>query len=259
MASHRNVRVLAAVGGLLALMLSTGAAFAEGLKDTYRDAGPPGRVDRGVWISGFDHQEDSYYVFSGITVALNGNIDRDGFALRVMGLYEDFDLDPGSGRTWQGDVMLGYLFNRRGYYGGVFAGLDVQDVRLRPDDPSADVRGTETGFKVAGYVVSDRSLPHYFNLYGHYSTAFESYYLRTRVGLSRHRVAFGPEYILAGDEDDRTQRFGGFLTFDLKLDRPVEVTLNAGYQWADDSGTGTSFGRGGGDGAYGGIMVIVPF
>jgi hypothetical protein len=35
-------------------------------------------------------------------------MDRDGFALRVMGLYEDFYLDPGSGRTWQGDVTLGY-------------------------------------------------------------------------------------------------------------------------------------------------------
>ena len=254
MASHRNLGVLAAASGLLVLLLSTGT-MAGSLKDT----GTAGPKDRGVWISGIDFHKDSHYYFSGITVAFNGDLDRDGFVLRVMGVREDFDLDPGSGRSWQGDVMLGYLFNRRTYEIGLFAGLDYQNVRLRPDDPTAEVRGTETGFKVAGFAVSDRDQPYYFNFYGQYSTAFDSYSLRARLGLTRNRVAFGPEFILTGDEEDRSRRFGAFTTFDLRLARPIEVTLSGGYQWADDSSTGTPFGCTGGDGGYGALMVIVPF
>src|SRR5262245_32739627 len=146
MVSQLNLRTLIACS-LIAVCCPT-AASADGLKDN--GVGEP--KSRGEWLSGVDYRKDTQEYFSGITVAFNGDMDRNGFALRVMGLRENFDLDPGHGVSWQGDVMLGYLFNRQHLAGGIFVGFDWQNVRLKPDDPSATVRGTETGVKVAGWV-----------------------------------------------------------------------------------------------------------
>jgi hypothetical protein len=251
MVSQLNLRTLIACS-LIAVCCST-AASGDGLKDN----GANDQKNRGEWLSGVDYRKDTQEYFSGITVAFNGDIERSGFALRVMGLRENFDLDPGSGVSWQGDVMLGYLFNRQHLDAGIFVGFDWQDVRLRPDNLSARVRGTETGVKVAGWVETDRELPHFFSLSGEYSTAFDSYWVRGRLGLTRNKVAFGPEVSIEGDEDGRQKRLGGFITFDLKLLRSTEVTLSGGYQWANDSGTVTD--RGGGSEPYANVRFITPF
>jgi hypothetical protein len=122
-----------------------------------------------VWYSGVDFAKGSHYVFIGGTVALNGDISRNGFYLRAYGSRVDYDLDPGDGRGYQLDVMLGYRVNLGKVFGGVYIGADYQNFRLNPDDPFAEVRGTDWGFKVAADVATLRQgTPHYFALEGNY-------------------------------------------------------------------------------------------
>jgi len=241
---------------------SAGAARADGMP---RSAGAAQEApERGVWFGGYDFVKGSNYYFDGMIVALNGDLSRDGFAVRAYGSRVDYDLDPGDGRGYQGDLMLGYLFNRGRWSGGVFVGVDYQDYKLKPDDPTSNVRGTEVGFAVAANVDTGREGPYYFSLNGKYSTAFDSYWGRVRTGLNRGRFTFGPEFIAFGDTDFDAHRIGGFLTFDVKLipRMPLEVTLSAGRQFVDSSGGGgggTVTSVGGGEGTYGLVVFSTSF
>ena len=245
------------------LVIGAGAADtarADGMRSSGSASGP---TERGVWFSGYDFIKDSRYVFDGMVLALNGDLSRDGFALRIYGSRVDYDLDPGDGRGYQADLMLGYRFSRNQLYGGIYAGVDYQDYKLKPDDPTAKVRGTEVGFAVAGNLETSRDLPHYFSLAGKYSTAFDSYWSRLRLGLNRGRVTFGAEGIAMGDVDYDAQRLGGFVMFDVKLipRMPFEVTLSAGHQFSGgSSSTPTGTGSvGGGEGNYGLIVLSTTF
>ena len=198
---HLRTALLACVA---AAGLSTTATWAGSLKDT-----PTTDTQRGVYFSGYDVVEGARYAFAGMVLALNNDISRDGWALRLYGSRVDFDLDPGDGRGWQGDVMLGYRFVRKHMYGGIYVGGDYQNYRLSPDDPTAKVRGTEVGVKVAAELATSKELPYYFALNGNYSTAFDVYWARARVGLIRGGVTFGPEGIVFADQEFNAQRWGG--------------------------------------------------
>jgi hypothetical protein len=218
-----------------------------------------------VWYSGYDVVKGSQYVFTGGAVALNGDISRNGFYLRAYGSRVDYDLDPGDGRGYQLDVMLGYRVNLTKAFGGVYIGTDYQNFRLDPDDPLAEVRGTEWGFKVAADVATLRNgLPYYLALEANYSTAFQTYWARARAGLSMHGVTFGPEGIVLGDLEFDAQRVGGFVIFDVPLfsrGTPLEVSLHLGHQFVAGSGNGNGIDGsvGGGDGTYGGVTLTFVF
>ena len=250
---------------VVALATFSQAATADGMKNnggkSNNNQAEP--VERGVYFSGYDVVTDSRYAYSGIIVALNGDMGRDGYFVRAYGALGDFDLNPGDGRQWQGDVALGYMFSRSSIDYEIYAGVDYQNVRLRPDDPTAEVRGTEWGFKVGAGIETEKELPYYFRIEGNYSTSFNSYWARARVGLHRGRFTFGPEASVVGDEDFDAQRVGGFVTFDLKLPqfRPTEITLSVGHQFVSGSSNNTdgNGGIGGGEGTYGLINWSVTF
>jgi Cellulose biosynthesis protein BcsS len=248
---------VAALAAIVFWGLSQPAA-AGSLKD---EAQPAERPERGVWFSGFDVVKDSRYYYDGIIVALNGDLGRDGFFVRAYGSRDDFDRNPGDGRQWQADVALGYMFSRSKIDYEIYAGIDYQNVKLSPDDPSAEVRGTEWGFKVGAGIETEKELPYYFRLEGNYSTAFNSYWARARAGLRRDRFTFGPEASVVGDADFDAQRLGAFVMFDFQLPRfrPLEVTLSGGHQFVSGSESGATGGIGGGSGTYGLINLSVTF
>ncbi len=253
---------IAAVTSIFAL---SQAALSDGLKDT----GPlPAAAKSIVLFSGFDTAKDSEYFYQGAIVALNRDIGRDGFQLRAYGSHVDYQYDNGGTRTdgdgWQGDAMIGYKIGLGRLWAAAFIGIDYQKHQLTPDDLSNPVRGSEVGFKVAADIASLRSEgPIYFSLSGNYSTAFESYWARGRLGANLHRVTIGPEFAAFGNEGFDATRVGGFLTFDLPIapTLPLEITLSAGHQFVSgngSSGSGSS-GSGGGEGAYFGISVSSVF
>src|SRR5688572_30951769 len=105
-------------GALLASAISVGAASAGGsvaggsVKD---DFGPAPGTKAWVLFSGFDMVTDASYSFQGLVVALNRDIGRDGFVLRLYGSHVDYEYDTPAvpngvvdGDGWQGDAMIGY-------------------------------------------------------------------------------------------------------------------------------------------------------
>jgi hypothetical protein len=226
-------------------------------------AGEGGSPERAVFFSGVDTAPGSWYTYDGIVVAVNGDLSRDGFLVRLYGSYVQYDLDVGHGTGWQGDAMVGYRFSRGPVWGSIFVGVDTQDYRLRPDDPTEKVRGTETGFKVAADLSTDYEHPFFGSIEGNYSTAFDSYWARARVGLNRNKLTWGPEFSVLGNTDFNAQRLGGFVMIHdiqvLRL-RPFDLTFSVGHQWVDDNtSSGTPSGVGGSDGTYGAITFVTVF
>jgi hypothetical protein len=249
--------LFAAVTGMSAI---GGSASAGGPAATYLSP------EAKAWVifSGFDAIKDARYLYNGVILALNRDIGKDGFVLRAYGSHTDYEYSRGTagvvaGDAWQGDAMIGYKVGRDRWWAAAYIGVDYQSFHLTPDDPSSLVRGSKTGFKVAADMATLRDQsPFYFSASGNYSTAFESYWARGRIGANVHRVTFGPEFVALGNKGFEATRVGGFVTFDLPLTRAnvFEVTLSAGQQ---SLGSSSSSGSSGGEGTYFGVSLSTLF
>lgn len=255
---------------VLAAIAAGGVSTAQagGLKDGVVDYSDEAKA--WVLFSGFDVVRDAQYTYSGLIVALNRDIGKDGFVLRLYGGNVGYEYDNGGIRTdgdgWQFDAMLGYKVSRGHWWAAAYAGVDYQNHDLTPDDLDNPVRGSEVGVKVAFDSATLRTgTPVYASLSGNYSTAFDSYWARGRVGANLGHLTIGPEAIVIGNEAFDAHRLGGFATFDMRLSRTTsfEVTLSGGYQFLDESGSGfasgQSIGSGGGEGVYGGVSISSVF
>src|SRR5262245_30685453 len=83
-----------------------------------------------------------------------GGIDNDGFALKLMlggGTYRYISGALGdaevSGRLLTAAILPGWRFVRGKLFITVYGGLDLQDHKLTPDDPSAGLRGSYAGLR----------------------------------------------------------------------------------------------------------------
>ena len=216
-----------------------------------------------VTFSGIDIAKDAFYSYNGIVVALNRDLGKDGFLVKAYGAYGTYEYDsnrPIDGTGLQGDLMLGYKVGLGRMYGAAWMGVDVQDYDLDPNDPTSRVRGTEVGFKVGADLETNAgSGPFYLGLSGIYSTAFDTYWTRGRVGYDFGRFIVGPEGVLMGNDGYDAKRVGGFAKFDMPIfpATPMNVTISAGHQFVDDDNGSAS--TGGGDGAYGSLGVVFVF
>src|SRR5262245_34943916 len=176
-------------------------------------------------------------LYGGALTALNGDISRDGVLLRALvghAWYEYFGgVGEVHGQVTLFDAMIGYQMVRGNFRAAGFIGVDYQNHRLSPNDPFNPVSGSETGLKLVGDVSSIVGDPWYFNLLGSYSTAFDAYTARLRVG---HNVGgslvIGPEGWLFGNEHADFQRLGVFVQFDLPAfaGLPTRFSLSAGHE-----------------------------
>lgn len=247
----------------LALASAAPAHAGGGLKDGgYQDTQP-------TWIatySGADFAKDSFYTYSGAVVSLQRDLSKSGFVFQGFTGYGSYEYDsPGvPGGRVDGDVtqlaaMLGYLWVRPGAAIGIYMGADYHNYDLTPNDPFSAVNGSEVGFRVGGDIrlIGER---HYLTLEGYYSTAFDTYWSRARVGLNLGRVIIGPEAAAMGSVGYDAQRLGGFAMFKLDFfgtKNAPELTINAGYQFlSDDGSVGSSAG---GEGAYVGFNLGFAF
>lgn len=246
----------AAISGLCAI---GGSASASDPASSY----PSPDAKAWVFFSGFDTIKNASYLFNGAILALNRDLGKDGFVLRAYGGHTDYQYSNGTagivdGDAWQGDVMLGYKIGRDRWWAAAYIGVDYQSHQLTPDDLTNLVRGSATGFKVAADMATLRDQsPLYFSASGNYSTAFDSYWARGRIGANLQRVTFGPEVIALGNKGFDATRVGGFVTFDLPLTRSniFEVTASAGRQSLGSNSGGAS----GGEGTYVGVSVSTVF
>jgi len=250
--------VAAALSGAVAF---ASGAYAGSLKDYYEPEAVSTPKST-VTFSGSDWGKDASYFYSGIIYALNRDLGRDGVVLRGFAGVPMFEYDNGKetidGDGIQGDLMIGYMWQRPFATFSAYVGVEYQDYDLTPDDPSNKVQGSETGFKVAADLSSAYESPFYFNLSGSYSTAFDSYWARGRVGYNAGRFVIGPEVTAMGSEGFDAHRVGGFVTLRFELSPAIssEITAYAGHQFMDGESGGSSRG---GEGTYGGVGFSLVF
>jgi hypothetical protein len=167
-------------------------------------------------------------------------LNRDGVVLKLAfsgGSYSYISGALGNaevhGRQLAASVLPGWRFVRPGFVVTVFAGLDVQNHELSPDDPSAGLRGSyygvRTGFELwyeptaNTMVAADASL----------SSVGPSYSARLAAGLRWFGWWYvGPEIQgFAADDNYRQVRAGVHVTGF----RTRAVEWSAGFGWANDS------------------------
>lgn len=207
------------------------------------------------------------YGYSGVLMALNGDWNKDGLIFRTESVIGSYDYRSGGFETDAddriGDVMLGYQIVRGNVSAILYAGMEIRDVELSPDDPTERLRGTETGFKVALDVETDDQAPIYFNLYSTYSTAFDTFAIDGRVGARRDRFTFGPEASFLREAGDDYYRVGAFVSMPVKLipDWESELTFNGGYQFVgdDENGGGVDEGGSRSEGGYFGTKLVLIY
>ncbi len=256
--------IAGACAPLMGLVALAGAAEAGGMKDN--GYGPAATPKSTVSYSGSGWSKDSSYFYSGVLFALNGDLGKDGFLLRGFAGVPMYEYDSASapggvvdGDGLQGDLMIGYMWHREHMTFSGYVGVEYQDYDLTPNDPTADINGSEVGFKVAADLSSAYASPFYFNLHGSYSTAFDSYWTRARIGYNSGRFVIGPEVIAMGNEGFEARRLGGFATvrFELTPALTSEVSVNVGHQFVDEDKGHSS--TQGGDGTYAGIGLSLVF
>jgi hypothetical protein len=218
-----------------------------------------------VVFSGIDFADDSVAGYTGIVVAANGNLGQDGLLFRAVGVNAQYEYDSTiggapaiiDGDAWMLDAMVGYQWLRPGFRFGTYIGVEYQDHDLTPDDPTNSVNGDEVGFKVVGDFETDASSRLYLAALASYSTAFDTYWARGRVGLRHQDWIFGVEGGGSGNEGYDVQRIGGFVDLPLPMGPLTgRLTGYVGHQFADDE---DGFGLGGGEGVYGGVGYSFSF
>lgn len=215
--------------------------------------------------AGFDTAPQSLYWYKEAVVAVNRDMAKSGFLVRLYGSVAVYSYADTAGATvngtlWQFDAMPGYQLVRGSETFGGFVGLDFQDSELSPNDPTNPVRGTAVGLKVAAnYDFQDDKQPFEASVAAEYSTAFETYYAELRVGARlTDKLSLGPAAEVDGTTGYNGQRLGAYATyaFDLAKDVPLSVTVLGGHQFV--SGDGEA-GPSGGAGTYGTLELSTNF
>jgi hypothetical protein len=264
MNEHRRLAGYSVAVGSLAFL--SGAALAADLQPRLDASAPTTNRVCCVPFAGVDFAPESYFGYGGAVVALNGDFARPGFVVRVLGGYGEFRYNSESvaggvvdGSIFLGDALVGYQAFGNNFRIAAYLGVEHQDIRLRPPDPTALVQGRETGFKILGEVETGEAIQFYFNLMGSFSTAFDTYWSRLRIGYRFGNLIVGPEGLLQGNRSSDVQRVGGFATYnwDLGAGRKFVTTAYGGYLFNENGGGPSPFGTR--DGPYGGFVLAVVF
>jgi hypothetical protein len=208
-----------------------------------------------LWYGDATFFESAQSYDTGATIALNGNLARPGFIVELFGGLDFYNYasDVPGGKV---DATSPSFYSRVGYQwfmGNLrmetTMGYNYVRLNLDPGDPENPQRGTTQGFIVGGELETNEAKPVYFDAAGEYSTVFNTYWSRARLGYKLGNFIVGPEGIFQGDQTFNSQQYGGFLSFPIKLwrDQELGVSLSGGYTLSQ------SVGQNGGGVAAGGV------
>lgn len=210
------------------------------------------QAESAALFTSVDVAKDSHYLYLGGVIALNGDINKDGFLARASVGIGEYDYTT-TGTKINGDVvaadlMIGYqnFFSGgrvTGYIGGGY-----QDHDLSPADALNPVSGDEFGVKGQLEGAFDLTSNLNANIIGNYSTVNDSYWSRVRVGYDLGGVQIGPEGLALGSDSFDQQRVGGFAGIDLGGN--LNASISVGYASTDGRGS---------DGVYGTIGFSITF
>ncbi|SFU68315.1 Cellulose biosynthesis protein BcsS [Methylobacterium sp. 174MFSha1.1] len=237
-------RTLGLVGGVsLAVLAAAAPARAADLRAPGTDAdwytGAQTQAVDDSWaiaVDGSTSVTSNSSAFGSITVTapLAGSPSQSGPRVRVEAIAGTYSY-PGqavasrvTGYQQEGSAMAGYEWVWRDAALAGFIGFNVRSNQLSVVDPGNPVVGTGIGLRVAANFYANPTDRTMVSAYGSYSTKFNAYYSRLRVGyMVADGVYIGPEALFLGDDFFRQYRIGAHLS-GVKFG-PVQMSLAAGY------------------------------
>ncbi|MGQ0672963.1 MAG: cellulose biosynthesis protein BcsS, partial [Hyphomicrobium sp.] len=254
--------------GLEGLMLLGAAAIFATAPALAEDSG----ARHGTAVSTESTYKDDYSFSTGTAIhAINRDLSRDGFLLRAFAGIGDYQYRADALRRGHVETDLTIFDLGAGYQHiagnlrlAAFASASYEDHDQSPEDTRNPVRDDEWGFKARLEAETTSASPFYAGLVGEYGTAFESYYVRGRVGVDICKgIVLGPEIAALGDEAYDQVRYGAFVAglpslMSLLIGGNSKTTLSVGYADTSDDESDV-IGRGGEDSVYGTMSSTFKF
>ncbi|AWN49598.1 cellulose biosynthesis protein BcsS [Methylobacterium terrae] len=234
------------LGGAILILLATAGiapAAAADLRAPSAGAdwytGAPAQTVDDSWaiaVDGSTSVTSNSSAFGSITVTapVAGSPTQSGPRVRVEAIAGTYSY-PGqavasrvTGYQEEGSVMAGYEWVWRDAALAGFIGFNARSNQLSIVDPGNPVVGTGVGLRVAANFYANPTDRTMVSAYGSYSTKFNAYYSRVRLGyMVADGVYIGPEALFLGDDFFRQYRIGAHLS-GVKFG-PVQMSLAAGF------------------------------
>lgn len=184
-----------------------------------------------LYFSGFDLWRSGGSFYGGLQWA-PGGLNEDGFTLKVLLVQGSYRYLAGStnirGTGLLGAILPGWRIKRGDVEIKAFAGLDLQNHRLSPDDPSNSLRGNHAGLRIGADLWWEPTPTMMLASSISGSTIGNSFGVRGAAGWRvMDRFWAGPEVETSGDVVYRQYRIGAHLT-SFKMSA-FEWSLGAGY------------------------------
>ena len=191
-----------------------------------------------LFFTGTDIWRSGGFIHGGLLWSPD-RLDREGFTLKAMvsgGTYRYLSGALGGaeviGREVTAQLMPGWRFKGAHTEFKVFAGLDAQDHRLSPDDPSSGLRGQDLGLRAGFDFWAEPFVNAMLATDGMVSTVARSYSFRIAAGWRIGGFAYiGPEAQAFASDGYSQRRIGLHITA-LKTG---DFEWSAAAGWARDS------------------------
>jgi hypothetical protein len=182
-------------------------------------AGSDGAGARLLIFSGTDFWRNGGFLHGGVLWAPDG-LDQDGFRFKglLSGGYYQYQSGalgdaPIQGRETLALLMPGWRFKRGTTEVSVFAGLDLENHRLSPDDPSSALRGSDVGLRFAANIWTEPTPGSMAAADASISTIARSYSVHGAIGWRLADLFYlGPELASFASGDYRQDRVGIHVT-----------------------------------------------
>ena len=192
-----------------------------------------------LFFAGTDVWRHGFSLHGGVVWSAKG-VDGDGFVFKLLAAGGAYRFQSGAlgnaevmGHYVMGFALPGWRFKQDRLIVTVFAGVDVENHRLRPDDPSSKLRGTLAGARGAIEIWYEPNASTMLEANASLSSVGPSYSARAAYGWRLfEKFYLGPEVQgFAFDDNYRQFRAGVHLTA-LKTEK---FEYSGALGWARDS------------------------
>jgi len=207
----RGACVCAAI--VLAIASATSSVSAAAAAD------PDGDPNRLLLFSGADIWRNGNFAHAGFYWSPDG-LENDGLTFKTLlsdGNYRyrsgALNDQPVVGRMLGAQILPGWRFIRGPVEVKVFAGVDIRDVRLSPDDPGARLKGTQVGLHTGVEIWYQPTPDTMTALNANVSTAGRQFFVQALAGWRLFDAFYlGPEMTGFSSYDYRQWRIGLHVT-----------------------------------------------
>jgi hypothetical protein len=225
------------VGCVAALVCAAGVGHGSENENTAAkpDAEASPRV---MYFSGIDVWRHGAFAHGGLLWSPDG-LFREGFTLKVLGATGTYRYMSGglgdvevTGQHLLGAFMPGWRFKWDKLELTLFAGLDLQNHRLLPDDPFGRLRGTYAGLRAGADLWYEPLSAMMLAANASVSSIGPNYWTRAATGWRvLDKFWLGPEALALGDLTYQQYRLGAHVT-GFKTKR---FEWSAGAGWVTDT------------------------